>query len=497
MVPIVDGSKIKSFSKQIDLNVPQKIFSNTAYIILGNFANKLISLLILILLTRHLGVADFGKFSFVIFYVTFFGIFTDLGLNAILVRECSRHPEMAPRLLGNVILTRFGLTLISAFAASLVILLLDYPPDVRLLVYIASIMLFISFRGIFFRMVFEAPFQVYLRMHYPSIINILNEIFTLGVIIAVTALQGTLTHVIFALTLANLPGFLVLAYLSTKIIRPVFSIDIVLIRKMLKEAFPLGISGFMESLFILLPVLFLSYLTDNASVGHYSLAFRLASSLWIIPTAFMMSLYPFLSQYAQGPGKQLQSSCISGLKAMSFIVIPMAILVTAFAEPIIVFISGESYLPAASPLKILILATAFYFLNTVFSCTLNAANLQNKNLVAWSLMTISLLILTVILVPIYGFTGASVAVFVSLTIGFGSYAVITYKTLGIKSSKMFLKFLCAGVIMGLIVVLSGEERLLVSILIALPTYIAIVVGLNILTKEDYIMIRRLYGSSNS
>ena len=142
------------------MSVAKRVLSNTAIIIAANFANKLISLFILLILTRHFSVADFGKFSFVIFYITFFGVFTDLGLNAVLVRECARRPDMAAKLLGNGIALRFTCTLLSTLAACLMVVLLGYPSEIRLLVYIASLMLFISFRGIFFRQVFEVPFQV-------------------------------------------------------------------------------------------------------------------------------------------------------------------------------------------------------------------------------------------------------------------------------------------------------------------------------------------------
>ena len=474
------------------MNATKKVLSNTTFIIVGNFVNKLISLLILIILTRHFDVSDFGKFSFVIFYITFFGIFTDLGLNTILVRECSRQPEKASKLLGNAIVIKFSYTVLSALASSLLIFLLGYPPDVRILVYIASLMLFISFRGIFFRMIFEVPFQVKLKMQYPSMINILNEIFTLGVIMTVIAFQGTLTQVVLAISLANLPGFLAIGYLSIKWIRPVFEIDMALIRKMVKEAFPVGISGLLESLFILLPVFFLSKLADDAAVGHYSLAFRLASALWIVPAAFMMSLFPFMSQYGNASHEELKKACLSGLKVMSFLAIPMAIVVIATSNSIVRLISGVAYESAAMALQFLIISTALYFLNTVFAYTLNAANLQNKNLVAWGVITILTLLSTAVLIPFWGFKGAAVSVVISLLGGFGSYAYMAAKELDIRHWKMLVKFLFAGLIMGFTMMLAGTQHLLLGTLFGLAVYIATGVILNILTKEDYITIRRLY-----
>lgn len=482
-------------SEKTNLDVVRKVLSNTGYIILGNFLNKLISLLILVVLTRNLGVADFGKYSLVVFYITFFGIFTDLGLNTVLVRECVRHPEISGRLLGNGIMIRFAYTLISILIACLFIVTLGYPSDVRQLIYIASLMLFFSFRGIFFRQVFEVAFQVHLKMQYPSIINVLNELLTLVIIFVVIAFNGTLTHIILAMTLINLPGFFAIWYFSRQLIQPVFEFDLGLIHRMMREGFPLGISGLLENLLILFPVLILSKLADDVAVGHYSLAFRLAASLWIIPTAFMMSLYPFLSQYAQESRGNLKQACFSGLKVMAFLAIPMTVLVVALARPLIKIISGIAYEPAAPALQLLMIATALYFLNTVFAYTFSATGLQKKNLIAWVVIIVSTLLLTPVLTPFWGFKGAAASVLVSIFSGFVSYAYMAARILGIDPWKMFLKFSIAAMVMGLIVAIVGMNHLLLGSLLAIAAYMAAIFVLNILSKEDYAVIRMFYARS--
>ena len=477
------------------MSVAKTVFTNTGYIVAGNFFNKLISLVILSFLTHYLSVTDFGKLSFAIFYITFFGVFTDLGLNTVLVRECSRHPEMASRLLGNGILIRLTYTFLSALVSYLLIVIMDYPSDIRLLVYIAAIMLFISFRGIFFRQVFEVAFQVRLKMGYPSVINVLNELLTLGAVVAVIVMQGTLLQIVLAMTLASLPGFLAVAYYSVKLIRPAFKIDWDLSREMVKEALPVGVSGFLESLFIMLPVIMLSKLADDTAVGHYSLAFRLASSLWIIPTAFMMALFPFMSQYAKGSHEELKKACLSGLKYMALLAIPMAVLVTSLAPLIIRLISGSAYESAAFALQFLIWGTALYFLNTVFFNTFNAANLQRKNLLVWGIISGCTLFLTIALIPYFQFKGAAIAAFISLLAGFFAYVYIAMRMLFIDPWNLFLKCTTAGIMMELIVMLTKDSYLIIGSVFAIGLYIFTLIFLHVLSEEDYTIIRGLYARS--
>jgi len=61
--------------------------------VLGEGGLRLISTLFVLLLARHLGAEDFGRYSTALAYAALCIVFVDLGTNAILTREIARYPD--------------------------------------------------------------------------------------------------------------------------------------------------------------------------------------------------------------------------------------------------------------------------------------------------------------------------------------------------------------------------------------------------------------------
>jgi O-antigen/teichoic acid export membrane protein len=92
---------------------------------LGYGASTLLALVGIAMVTRHLGVADFGRFQTVIALITVVGTLTDSGMATLGLREFSQRTgsdrdEMMRSLLG----LRVGLTLLGVGVAALLALAL-------------------------------------------------------------------------------------------------------------------------------------------------------------------------------------------------------------------------------------------------------------------------------------------------------------------------------------------------------------------------------------
>src|SRR3712207_672957 len=86
--------------------------------IAGFGAGTLFSLAAAALLTRHLGVAGFGRYQVVISLVTVVGVITDLGMSNLGIREYSqRSGEERDRLMRALLGMRLTLTVVGIGAA--------------------------------------------------------------------------------------------------------------------------------------------------------------------------------------------------------------------------------------------------------------------------------------------------------------------------------------------------------------------------------------------
>jgi len=68
------------------------ILKNTFALFLTNLLNPIVSFLLVLVISRYLGVEGLGQYSLVMSYVAIFGALASLGLGSLLVREVAKSP---------------------------------------------------------------------------------------------------------------------------------------------------------------------------------------------------------------------------------------------------------------------------------------------------------------------------------------------------------------------------------------------------------------------
>ena len=272
------------------------ILKNSVSMIAGNFFNKIASVIILILVAGSLDSASFGRYSFAVSYLAFFAVFTDLGINTLITRDISSGVVHAPLAFGNAILIRLCLSFLALAMALSGLLVLSYGRETVMIVIASAPMLFFSFRGLFFRTVFDIPFQSRLKMAAPSLVNALSECLTLAAAAWLVHIRAPLLWLVLGISLSYMPGFALAAFLAFRIITPEFRLDAARLKELILRALPLAGAVFFEGLFLITPVFVLSRFSTEAALGLYSLPQRLVTSLWVVPVALMVTLLPGMSR---------------------------------------------------------------------------------------------------------------------------------------------------------------------------------------------------------
>src|SRR5574337_222374 len=107
------------------MNTVQRVAVNTGVILAGRFAELLIRLIPVIFMTRYLGSDGYGEYAYILAFVGFFSIFIDMGIDTVLVRETSIDSSRIGKLVGNVIIMKFFLSIVVFIAALTGAYLLD------------------------------------------------------------------------------------------------------------------------------------------------------------------------------------------------------------------------------------------------------------------------------------------------------------------------------------------------------------------------------------
>lgn len=459
-----------------------RIISNTGWILLGNIVNKASSIVLLYVLSRYLGADGFGKFSFVFFYLMLFSCIAEMGLTPILIKHIHTDANKSSEIQGKGLIIGLVFTVLAIFLAWGGTYILNYESDIRYLIFIAFASLFISFRDVAFRWIIEVPFRANLRMAYPVILGILSEILGLLSVLIAVYKNSSLDVIVAIYVLSNLPGFLILVLLSIKAMKPSFHSKNISAYSIVKEALPIGLSNIMTIVYLVAGSLILFQMRGANEVGYYALSFRLITSLRIIPEAMMHSLFPFLVKaHIEKPG-QVAAIFKTAMKYGAFIVFPLAVGTVIIAPSVVVLLGGDNFRPAAVSLSILIWATFLAFFNIVFRFTFNAISLQKYSLWISVSMIVTSVLLSLLLIPMYGFIGASYALVFTEGIGLiFSLLAANYFEL-VFPFKVIVKYLVASLAMA-----AGIwflPYLLLQILVGIIIYMAVNFMIGGLEKEE-------------
>ena len=120
------------------MNSSDRVVTNSFWLIAQPLVLNVASLVVVGYMARTLGQADYGKFVFAFAYVSMFAPLANMGLRAITVREIAKDREHADRFLGSILIVRLVLSVVATLLAALLIELLGYPIDTRMVVYLAA-----------------------------------------------------------------------------------------------------------------------------------------------------------------------------------------------------------------------------------------------------------------------------------------------------------------------------------------------------------------------
>lgn len=381
--------------------------SNTAVYAAGNLFSRLFDIVTIFILARYLGVQDFGKFSFAFAYVGLFFVLTDWGVNAILVREMSKNRNRGLLLFASGISLKLGLSLLGVAVVGASLILLPEPSDVKVLTAIVSLNLIISFRFPSFKDVFEVPLISSLKLRFSVLAAIVNRVLTFVAILIAVWFRSPLWLVALVYTLAALPAFALLVSFSFQEVRPAFRARVGDSIYLLKEGFPIGLSGIFFIIVFQFDMFLLSRFWTNVEIGLYSAGRRMTEPLELVPTAIFFSILPIMSQT-----HALDKTKISRIyaKALLYAVLAAALLtgiLSLSAGPLTGLLFGKSFSGAALPLMILSFYLPFIFIWHICGSVFIARNRQSISSLIWFLALVLNVGLNLLVIPRAGYIGAS------------------------------------------------------------------------------------------
>lgn len=327
-----------------------------------------LGLAVSLLVTRYLGPADLGLFSYVTSLCAILGTAATLGIDDVLARELVRHPAAARPLLA----TALRLKLTGAAAAYVLVLALGWwwrPGDLPALGLLAWVAV-----GFFFAPadVVDLWYQSRERMKPPVIARqvamVASAVLRLGLVAAGAPLWcfAAAVAVETGLTAA---GFAWLWWRGDARPGPApAGTDAGLSAgRMIREGAPLLLSGFMVVITLHCDRLLLVRLAGETAAGVYAAAARLTEMMHVLPVALGAAFLPrFAALHAGDPAAYLQASRKAGLILLAATG-GLALGCSLLAPRVIPVLLGEAYRPSAAVWQIQVWTLVFIALVSIRS----------------------------------------------------------------------------------------------------------------------------------
>ncbi|MFQ5456204.1 MAG: flippase [Nitrospirota bacterium] len=427
----------------------QRIVKNSFVTGVGGIIAAGLNFLTIMIIARHLGISRFGYYAFVMAFVGIFQLVADLGVRNILIRDVSVDKKRLERSLGITKFLIWILSVIAFLAIAVIINIIGQTQEVILSVYIAGIAVITTFHAVGYGAVCRA----FEDMELNAIGNVLHKgmfllLISVGVRLGV-GLRGLFT----CLLISNISLW---AYyymiVRKKYIRPRLYIDINASWSTLKEAFPLGIAGIFRKATWQVDTLILTGMTDVATVGLFSSAYKIIQAINLLPLTLALPLFPAFSRLANISEKRLFASFEKSLRFLWTFSLPITVVITLLSDKIILRIFGKEFIDASSSLQILSWALIFLFSTSLYLYLFTAMGKQMMYTISSGICLVINIILDILFIPIYGYIGASIATLASEMILFGTGFFFLMR-MGCRISILNIAWrpVCGSIVMGAII----------------------------------------------
>jgi len=456
--------------------------------------------LLSIILGRFLGASAFGLFTMTLTIYTIASLVAGIGIPIAIVKYVAEFKDNKEKLnifvsCGAVNSVIFGvITGLVLFILSNTLANIFNMPELTDLIKIVA---------------FSLPFLVVnntllgllngLReMKSYSLRTVVRSVLLLAFTILLIYIGLGIKGAVFALVLSEVGTLFLLIFIS----RNFFSFVIRDYVKTTKEVVKFGSQLFVADAIWMANTnadkLLIGFFLMDKDVGIYAIALAIAHGLLMIPGAMSTVTYPAISEYnGKGQHEAIETLINKSIKYSLVILSILGILIIIFSKDIILLLLNPEFLPAVAPLTILILGMIFFGAWVSVGSTFSGVGRPD---ITWKICAINLivaLVLDLLLIPIFGISGAAIGTAGSLLSEVILSIIMLKKVLNVDVHNVIVMFAKVIVSLGAVFLLMTIfEKLMNHYILGISVvlvYILLLVLAKMITSQDlkevYLMIK--------
>src|SRR5205807_1929708 len=439
---------------------------------------------VVVLLWRHLGADQYGRFATMIVYVTLVGVIADLGLQTVFIRDASRDRTVLARYLANLLSARLLLSLVGLVILAAALRLLSPA------LFPYALAAFVLLLTTSYSSLLRAVFCIRCRLGYEAVAIVAESLLLLG--LTLVAIQQRATWDAFLWVYSA--SYLFTCLFAFGVIRwgwhehVTIRLDAAFVRRLLAAGLPLALAFTITTIYAQLDIVLLQLFKNFQVVGWYSAANKYIDAVAWIPQSAMGAVFPALSLLAAGDRGRLVFAYEKSYKMLAILGLPLAVGIGVTADSIVHFTRGfEQSIPA---LRILAPSVVLIFVNNAFIYALTAINRQ-VDFTRLALFSLAVNVaLNLVLIPPFGYLGAAAASTITEVALFaGGWWLLRRHLIALSIFGSVVRVLASAAAMGIVVYLIRGWPLVLVIIAGAGVYLAALVLTRSLNREEWSIVR--------
>lgn len=391
------------------MNSRSSILTNATSLLILQIANYIIPLIIFPYLVRTLGTEKFGLLAFSQAFTQYFIIFTDYGFDLTATRDIALNqndPQRISKIFWNIMTIKFSLAIFCLLLLSFILLILKIP-DSEKFVYYAT------FLTVFGTVLFPTWFfQGIEKMNFIPILVLTSK--TISLLLILAFVRGTGDYLLAAFFqslgwfLAGVLGFATSIFFFPKIFIPPKWQEI---KKFLIDGWYVFVSQLSTTILGNTQTFILGLFSGFQNVGYFSIADKITRAFVGISAPISKAIYPRVSAQFKESKKEPMVFLKKVLIFGGLIFLFLSLVLIFGATAIVKLITGKTNGTIETLIKIMGIIPFTIFINNIFG-TQVMLNVGMQKHFMYSLIFSGILtiVLSLILVPVYGPFGSALVV---------------------------------------------------------------------------------------
>lgn len=384
-----------------------RILKNTGATIFVRGASGIARIVVLLLVARHYGSAEFGQMTLALSIIEILKVCADAGVDITSIRRFASENDRREALFSNVLTMKLvGALVFATIAPAVYVAIIGHTGGLTtMLALVPSLLTGLFFTG------FVGYFQSQLRVNELLGGNIVGMSVFILLALGAMVLELPLWLVAIGMPVGELTTVLIFMRVYSRFhsLRPQW--DPRIVKDLLLESLPVGIGGVLVVIYLRLDNVMIGWFLGEYEIGQYAFAFRLMEPFSLVFSSLSISLYASLSSTWNTPEAQHNLRTVMNVMMVVLLTALVGFLMTIILRMFIPALAPE-YSASVDVLSIMGVTLFVKGANTQLTAILNSLG-KFRIITLITAVNLSLaLVLNVILIPLYGIVGAALAVLI-------------------------------------------------------------------------------------